>query len=86
MLHLSESDTKSFTRTKYVLELVKDFLDIPLEKNNDHGVVRSSPHEDLISEFFNTPVPLSASVEDIFLLSIKTFSAKGDKRCAFSNA
>ena len=75
MLRSLESDANCSRSTKYVSKLVKDFLDEPLEKNSDSEVVCLSPHKDLISGIFNTPVPLSAGVESIFSLSIKTFFA-----------
>ena len=57
MLHLSESDANCSRSTKYVLKLVKDFFEEPLEKNSDFEVVRLPPHADLISGTFNTAVP-----------------------------
>ena len=62
--------------TKYVSKLIKDFLEEPLEKNSDSEVVRLPPHADFISEIFEHRCPSSASVESIFLLGIKMFSAQ----------
>ena len=55
LLHLPENDANCFKSTNYVLKLVKDFLDKPLEKNNGYGVVRLPPHEDFICGIFLTP-------------------------------
>ena len=80
VLHLLENYANCFKSIKYISKLVKDFLDKPLEKNSDPQlrIVCLPPHDDLMSEFFNTPVPLSAGVESIFSLGIKTFFAQRD--------
>ena len=65
VLHSSESDANSSRSTKYVSKLVKDFLDNPLQKNNDSEVVGSPPHEDFLVGYLNTPIPLSAGAESL---------------------
>ena len=84
VLHSLESDANCFKSTNYVSKLVKDFLDEPLEKNSDSEVVRLPPHDDFISEIFNTPVPLSAGVECIFS-RYKDVLRPEVKQCTFSN-
>ena len=86
MLHLSESDANCSRSTKYLSKLVKDFLEEPIEKNNDFEVVCLPPHADFIRGVFLHGGSLNATVEIIFLLGIKILFATKVKRCTFSNA
>ena len=76
VLHLSESDANCSRSTKYVSKLVKDFLEELLEKNSDSKIVRLPPHVDFVCGIFWLRGSLSASVESIFSLGIKTFFAQ----------
>ena len=52
VLYSSESAADCSRSTKYVSNLVQDFLDEPSEKNSDSEVVRLPPHDDFISGIF----------------------------------
>ena len=74
VLHSLENDANCPRSTKYLLKLVKDFLD---EKNSDSPKSFTYHHiKTLLMEFFNTPISLSASAESLFFIrstDMKTF-------------